>query len=566
MVNKAYSISTNVFFIQKILIVFAFAVGLDFSVFAADKSSRKLCYANWNDKNCAAQPPQRCDSVSAILWALRTTDKLRLDGYWLASFDSVRINDSLINLYLFCGQKWSGGIAVTEYGQQNSKLISPLAFKEKYKPILLSYADNGYPFVRCKLDDVFLVADTLRMHCAVDTGLRMRFGAISFAGNVLCDSLFWYRQCNFKRRQWFSQTTLDEACQRIEETGFARCAALPEISLQPDTTVQLSFQLQKMPSGQFDGLVGLAQNQETKKLELTGNVLLSLKNALHYGEDVSINWQKAQQGRLILQLGYEQLYLFGSAFGAKGQFSIEKTDTLQTTSFKRLNILYSLQSQSSLFIYASNKSSNVLSYSTADSLQVANSSFTVLGGGLQIKKLDYIYNPSAGLDVLFEMGSGNKTYQKADSTGTVRQMEAKINIAGYIPLAAKQWVLKLANKTALIQSSRMFYNELYFFGGNKNLRGFLDDQLRASAYTIATAELRFLFNKNSNFYAFFDQSLYKNEYLNEKKLFSPFGCGLGVQLRSKNNVFSLCYAVGSDWQQSFDPLRGKVHFGFVTLF
>lgn len=548
-------------------LVLFFLVGLLQSSFVIAKPCRfKLC--GLDSVLLAKSVPRQLDSVSAMRWGRSLLEKLRADGYWTASFDSLCFRDTVLIAYFYAGTKWQGGVEFVDLtdSANDKPLISPQTFSERQYAILSDLANNGYPFAKLFFDSVDLNSRTLRLKARIDKGRQIRYQSIQFKGAVRCDSLFWYAWTDLHPGCVFNNKTIEEVCYRIEETGFAQCAAEPELQFVSDSALAILILLQKNPSGQFDGLLGVAQNKETKQTELTGSVSLLLKNSLHMAETIGLQWQRPQQNRLTLQINYNQQFILGSKFGIDGLLAIERTDTLQMTTSKRVAFYYAIQPKTSVYIYGSNKASSLLSTALGDSVQLANSSFTCFGIGLQSHNLDYVFNPSRGYEFRAETGNGSKWYELRDSSERISQLEARLDAATYLPLSPRLLCLKLACKSQLFHSSRLFYNEFYFWGGNKTLRGFLDDQLRASFYAVFTLELRFLFAKNSNFYVFFDQASYKNRFIADKSQLQPYGLGAGVSLRSKNNIFTLCYAVGGNWQTAPEFMRGKVHFGFVTLF
>jgi hemolysin activation/secretion protein len=103
-------------------------------------------------------------------------------------------------------------------------------------------------------------------------------------------------------------------------------------------------------------------------------------------------------------------------------------------------------------------------------------------------------------------------------------------------------------------------------GGIHTLRGFNEESLFASSYSIFTAEIRYLLDQNSAVFLFCDVAWYernlKSGYFND----TPKGFGAGVFFQTRAGLFSFTYALGSE-QGNPILLRGsKVHFGFINYF
>ncbi len=69
----------------------------------------------------------------------------------------------------------------------------------------------------------------------------------------------------------------------------------------------------------------------------------------------------------------------------------------------------------------------------------------------------------------------------------------------------------IGNQSGFIENENLFTNELFRIGGLKTLRGFDEESLTASAYSIFTLEFRYLFDINSYFHVFFDGAYYERK-------------------------------------------------------
>ena len=151
-----------------------------------------------------------------------------------------------------------GGISIVNAvdSKIDKLLVSPQKFCEIQHSMIEELSNTGYPFARLSFDSVDFAQDTLRISARLDSGPLLRLHSIVFKGSVRCDSLFWYAWTGLKPGSVFNGQLIEDVCQRIEETGFARCVADPELSFVSDSLLDVSIMLQKNPSGQFDGLLG----------------------------------------------------------------------------------------------------------------------------------------------------------------------------------------------------------------------------------------------------------------------------------------------------------------------
>jgi hemolysin activation/secretion protein len=109
---------------------------------------------------------------------------------------------------------------------------------------------------------------------------------------------------------------------------------------------------------------------------------------------------------------------------------------------------------------------------------------------------------------------------------------------------------------------------LYRVGGLKTLRGFDEESILASSYYIFTLEYRYLLEENSYLYFFGDGAYTENlsiSYTGDR-YDTPYGFGAGISFETKAGIFSINYALGSQYGNPIDVRAGKVHFGIVNYF
>ncbi len=123
----------------------------------------------------------------------------------------------------------------------------------------------------------------------------------------------------------------------------------------------------------------------------------------------------------------------------------------------------------------------------------------------------------------------------------------------------------LRNRTNLYSAPVIYSNEAYRYGGLSSQRGFNEEELYSTAQTTFTAEYRFLVDRNSFAFAFFDQSWYENnslQYYNDK----PMGFGVGFSFGTNIGIFSISYALGKQFDNPILFRNSKIHFGYIAYF
>ena len=126
-------------------------------------------------------------------------------------------------------------------------------------------------------------------------------------------------------------------------------------------------------------------------------------------------------------------------------------------------------------------------------------------------------------------------------------------------------MIRFSNLTEFYSAPDIFQNELNRFGGLTNQRGFDEDELLSTTKSSSTLEYRFLLDKNSHVFAFYDQTWYENNTSNYYKD-TPYGFGVGFSFSTNFGVFSISYALGKQFENPVLLNNSKVHFGYIVYF
>ena len=139
-------------------------------------------------------------------------------------------------------------------------------------------------------------------------------------------------------------------------------------------------------------------------------------------------------------------------------------------------------------------------------------------------------------------------------------------IANYYFPISKRSVIKLASKNGYTFNETLFDNEFLRIGGLHTLRGFDEESIFASFYSIETIEYRYILEQNSYLYLFFDGAYYEREGIEGFEADRPFGFGAGMSFETNAGIFSISYAVGKQFENPIEFKSAKIHFGFVNFF
>lgn len=516
---------------------------------------------------------------------------LQNKGYLLAS-DSTIIDSNSVTSYIFENKIYK--VAYLKLGNLNPGLASRIGVSEKlyfnkafrYKEvartlekIILYYENNGYPFAAVKLDSVETQEGNLSAVLNVEKNKLFKIDSITVIGNAKVNKGFLHRYLSVKESMPYNEELMKGISQKIKQLPFVFEKQTQVVRLTNKTNKLILF-LDKKNASQFDGIIGLLPDANTKKTVVTGDVKLKVVNGIfRNGETFDLEWRRLQsqtqdfKGRVIYP------YLFGTPVGTDYSLKIYRRDTSFIDINNNIGLQYYFKGLNNFKVFYKQRNTNLISTSALkfvttlpDYADITTQSY---GAGVTFEKLDYRFNPHKGFAINLMGQTGNRTikknakvnevaYQNLLLRSTQYQFEGDMNF--FIQLHRNN-VLKLGVQGAsIIGNSTIFKNELFRIGGLRTLRGFDEESIFASSYVIPTIEYRFLFSQNSNLLLFAEGAWYENNSNANYLTDMPMSVGAGINFETKAGILTLNYALGNQFNNGFDLRSGKIHFGLTALF
>lgn len=512
------------------------------------------------------------------------------NGYLTAQIDSTLAYQNTLQVYLSSGReyKWAklrrGNVPEELLEQINfreklysNKPFNPAQIQELYIRSLQYFENNGYPFAEIGLDSIILNDNIIEGSLFLNPKNYIAFDTVAIKGDANISQSFIAKFLNIKKGQPYNEQLIRTIDQKLKKLPFLELIRSTEVFFTKEKAIPIVY-INKKNAGNFNGIIGFQPQENTGKIEVTGDLDLNLKNALGKGEHLIFKWRKLRSLTQELNIGFKYPYIFKTQIGTDFDFGLFKQDTsyLEVDQNYGLKFLYS--GTNYIKVFYNNHSSNLISTTALENSnsvpEFADVTSQLFGIGLNVNTLDYYLNPRKGFSLEIDGGAGVKEIRKNPKLDDGRYDSLNLNASQYkikgefdffIPLF-KQATIKLGANYGTLYSDNIFQNEMFRIGGLKTIRGFDESSIFASSYVISTIELRFLFEKNSNFFIFGDGAWYENRgnttYISDR----PIGFGGGVNFETKAGIFSLTYALGKQMNNPIDFGTGKIHFGFVNFF
>lgn len=534
---------------------------------------------------------------------------LQTKGYVNASVDSISYDSLAANIVLYVGDRYQW--AALDTRTIDPTVLEAVGWRDRYftdksidfkdvedwqDKIMTYMENNGHPFAKVYLDSLQIEGEKVSAQLKLAKGPVYTIDSIRIFGEVKISNEFMQHYLDIPNGSVFSREKLLRINKKMRELVYAE-EELPAKLIWLGAGSILEMYLKPKKSSQINVLVGFLPNNDqlsSKKILITGEANLNLKNALGVGETIGLNWQQLQVKSPRLNILYQHPYLFNTPVGLDFSFNMFRKDSTFLNVNLQIGAQYILNANQSgkLFLQRSqtivsgvNQNYILQNYRLPDEADVAT---TNLGIDYDYNTTNYRLNPTRGnelriittagikkikqnTEVLELKDPGNPTFDFGSLYDTMKlktyQFTVRGSVAKYFPLGRQnRSTIKTAINGGFMQSGNIFRNELFQIGGYKLLRGFDEESQYLSQFVVGTAEYRYLVGQDSYFFLFTDGAWGRNNSQNTNVSYTYFGTGLGLAFETKAGVFNLAWAIGKRSDTEFNLRQSKIHFGFVSYF
>ena len=535
---------------------------------------------------------------------------LQSKGYVTASVDNISYDTASATATIFLGEqyRWAtltpSGIEprILEAVGWQSRIFpgKPMDFTqvELWQERLMDYLENnGHPFARIYLDSLQLDSDKVSALLKAEKGPLYRVDSIRVYGNAKIANNYLQRYLDIPNGSVYSREKLGRISKKIRDLTYIEEEKPANLSMLGTGSV-LNLYLKQKRSSQVNILVGFLPNNDqlsSKKLLITGEANILLKNALGAGETIGLNWQQIQVKSPRLSLLYQHPYLFRSPIGLDFAFDMFRKDSSFLNINFQLGAQYTLSNTQAGKIFIQRLQTVVSEGGINEALiiqtrrlpDIADVSSFAFGVDYDYNSTDYRLNPRKGNEIRIITSIGSKKLNRNNQIvelkdpgdpnfdfnslyDTVKlstyQFRARAIAAKYFPLGKQRSTVKTGINAGMFQSGNIFRNELFQLGGYKSLRGFDEESQYLSHFVIGTLEYRYLVGLNSYFYVLADGGWGRDNSYGNQLDYTYIGTGLGLAFETRAGVFNLAWAVGKRNDTELNLRQSKIHFGFVNYF
>jgi len=483
------------------------------------------------------------DSAALFNEIYKVQKKLKKNGYFLITIDSVLHEDKKYIAYLHLNQKIDSvnlkyknapALIIQKYNFKNNILQIPINLLEKIlNEISSSQELKGNAFSKINLYNFEIKNKTLFADINFTPSKKRKIDKVIFKGYENFPQSFIKNHLNINTNSVFNKKKLQEISQLSQALDFASEIKPPETLFTQDSTFVYIY-LKKIKGNSFNGLINFT-SQENGKLKFNGHLDLKFKNILNKGENLNLLWNSFGDERQEFSIAAKTPYVFNSKITTEVAFSIYKQDSTFLNTTLNANLNYKIKNNANLYAsFSSENSKNTLNDLT-NNISTYKNYFLGFGYEYKVAKNDVFKNNLYYLNI-------NPSFGKRKTTnGAFQQIKITTTVSYLLDLNRKNSIY-FSNKTGVLNSENHLDNELFRIGGNNSIRGFKEQSIFVKNYLLQNIEYRYLTSKNSYLYTITDLALISTPSSKERL----YGFGLGYLFNTNNSQINISSAIGTN--------------------
>ena len=422
--------------------------------------------------------------------------------------------------------------------------------------IIAELENQGYSFSQVSLKNIKKTTSGLYADLNIQKSTQRFVNKVIVKGYTDFPKSYLNHYLRLKKGTVFNESKISEISNGLASIPFASESRSPEVLFEKDST-SIYLYIQKIKTNRFDGLIGFTSDDQGK-IKFNGYLDLYLSNLFNKGESFSMQWKSNSEDRKTFNVSLNTPYIFNSPFSLGASLNIYKQDSTFLNTRGNFDLYYQFKMNHQILANLNTETSSEI---VDNNLPVEDLKTTFYG-------MSYIYkrpNPVRPFQ--------NKSYvhitglwgNRTTTSDNNKQSQSKYQLtASYIWTLNKNNAFFLKNQSALFLSDTYYLNELYRIGGISTIRGFKEETIYSSGYSIMNLEYRYHINLTSKFYSITDIGYIQNKMIQNDT--TIYGFGLGYSYGTKNGLIDISYALGKQNNIPIEFKNATFHIKYLKVF
>ena len=503
------------------------------------------------------------DATALYIELNRVQKHLKMNGYFLSRIDSVSKKGKIYIAYLNLDKKVDS--VLLKHKSISNQMLQKYNFKNNYIKIPINQLEEilnaisnfqelqGNAFSKIKLEKLRIQNKTLFAEIDLTSSKKRKIDKVVLKGYENFPKSFIKNYLNINSKTTFNKKKLMEISKLSKGLDFISETKPPETLFKKDSTL-IYIYLKKIQESSFDGLVNF-NSQENGKLQFNGYLDLKLKNILNKGEQLNLLWNSFGNEKQEFSISVKTPYIYNSKLSPEFTFSLYKQDSTFLNINLNANLKYQIKNNTNLFVSFNSEKSENSTENISNNISTYENYFLGFGYEYKILKNDMFRNDIFFINI-------NPSFGKRKTiNNTSQQIKITTTLAYLLDLNRKNSIY-FRNKTALLNSTNYFDNELFRIGGNKSIRGFNEQSIFVKNYLLQNIEFRYQTSKSSYMYTITDLALITATNSKEKL----YSFGLGYLFNSNSSQINISTAVGTNTKNPLDFKNTQFFVNWVNFF
>ena len=417
---------------------------------------------------------------------------------------------------------------------------------------------NGFPFNSAKFVNIkSFELNNLQAEIQINYEKPREIDKIVIKGYEKFPKSYLKYLTKYKIGKKFDMEQVQQSSKLLNQLVFIKQTKNPEILFTADST-SIYLYIEKLKKNSFDGFIGFSNDESENNIQLQGYLDFELVNNFNFGEKIEFLYKSEKNTDRILETNIDLPYIFKSPIGINLGLKLTKKDSSFVSNEQFANFFYKNSNNHKFSL-------GLRSINSDEQLEIPNNNFQDFKTVFKDFQYEFIeFNLESLLfpvkqSYLFKISQGNRNSDDQEN----KQVYAKMDFVKIFDFGIKN-SLYINFKSEILESDTYLSNELSRFGGAKSIRGFDENSLFSNKYFLLITEYRYELSNTIYINSIFDIGNYENKLINVYS--NIYGVGIGVGLLTKGGLFSINYAVGSDWEDKIDTKNARIHINFRSFF
>ncbi len=487
-------------------------------------------------------------------------ERLNYEGYFNYDINEKSLNDSITNIEI----KLNDIIKIIKVPkevipyetyellnltylkiQKNYLLIDIKQLRNFINELNNFYSSNGFPFNCVQFKPNFTIKDTIYSNLEIKTNDLRIIDNVIIKGYEKFPKNFIRNYIGIRKNRPVNLISLKKIDTLINELDFVSTSR-PSQLLFTDTKSELYLNLKKQNVNEFDGFIGFTNKE--KKIELSGNLKIQLKNNFNYGESVSIRYVNDESEQETFETNISAPFIFNLPMQLNYNLNYFRKDSTFSNTYQFLKLDYIINNQLRSGIEYDFRKSNTLT----KTINQEDYESKFVGVSIKNQKL---LRRKRGTDWNYLINSkikfGKRTAENYDS----KQLILEASILKNFFLNDKNHI-QARFKINHLKSNNYLENELFRTGGVNSIRGFEENSILTNSFLLVNLEYTYGLNDELSVYPLFDLMHTANKI--QRTIENLYAFGLGLKIKKNNYNLDLNYTVGGVYNNKNENLKSKI--------